>query len=209
MSPLKSLEKIKSELNETKKIDDRATRGVKIAALISEALKSINIDPILVGGSAVAFYTEGKYTTDDIDMVAPSGPEVQKIMSLLGLKKTGKDFINEDLGIYIEFPSEFLGPTEKTNTISIKNSELTIISIEDLIIDRLASFKFWQSTIDGVNALMMLELGIANKERVEKRAREEDVLDALDYIENTLETIIRKKLSVDEATEKLNRYHKR
>ena len=209
MEPSKSLEEIRSNLNETIKIDDRPTRGIKIAALISEALKTIDIDPVLVGGSAVAFYTEGKYTTDDIDMVAPSGPDVQKIMTLLGFIKTGKDFINKELGIYIEFPSEFLGPTEKTSTITIKGHDLTIISIEDLIIDRLASFKYWKSTVDGVNALMMLELGIANKARVEKRAREEDVLDALDYIENALELIIRKKLSTEEATEKLNRYHKK
>lgn len=209
MKPSEKWKKLQDKIKRASKEKDRALRGVKVAAVISEALKEIGIDPILVGGSAVAFYTEGKYTTHDIDMISPSGKDIEEVMGRLGFSKFGKDYSNKQLKIYVEFPSDALGPTEKVNIIKVGTSRLKIISIEDLIVDRLCAFKYWGSTVDGVNALIMLELGIAKKARVEDRAREEDVLDALDFVENALERIIRTKLTPKQASELLARFHRK
>lgn len=188
------------KLTSASKEKDKALRGIKIASVISEALKVIDIEPILVGGSAVAYFTNGAYTTNDIDMVAPTTSELKETMKSLGFKKLGKDFINKSLGIYIEFPSESLGPTEEYSKLKLNEVEINIISIEDLIIDRLAAFKFWKSGIDGVNALIMLEQGLADRQRLEDRAREEDVLDALDHVEFVIKEVTRKKLDKDTAS---------
>jgi predicted nucleotidyltransferase len=201
--------KFKARLQSAAREKDLALRGVKIAAVISRALQEIGIDPILVGGSAVAFYTEGKYTTHDIDMISPSGKETDEIMKQLGFTKYGKDYSNEKLKIYVEFPGDALGPTEKINIIKTGGVKLKIISLEDLIVDRLCAFKYWRSSIDGLNALMMIELGIADRKRVEDRAREEDVLDALDFVEDILEKIIRRKLPPAQASELLASFHRR
>lgn len=201
--------RLQDKLGRAAKEKDTALRGVKVAAVVSDALREIGIDPILVGGSAVAFYTEGKYTTHDIDMISPSGKDIEEIMKRLGFSKFGKDYSNKKLKIYIEFPSDALGPTEKVNIIKIGTSRLKIISVEDLIVDRLCAFKYWRSTIDGVNALIMLELGIADRKRVERRAREEDVLDALDYVEDVLKKVIRKRLSPGQASDLLAKFHRR
>lgn len=209
MKPSEKWKRLRDKLNRASREKDGAFRGVKIAAVISEAFREIDIEPVLVGGGAVAFYTEGKYTTRDIDMISPSGKDIEEIMERLGFSKFGKDYSNKKLKIYVEFPSDALGPTERANIIRIGTSRLKIISIEDLIVDRLCAFKYWRSTVDGVNALIMLELGIADKARVEDRAREEDVLDALDYIEDSLQIIIRKRLPPAKASDLLAKYHRK
>lgn len=198
--------KIKNSLKKAARKKDPAMRGVEIASVVASALHQINIDPVLVGGAVVSFYTEGKYTTQDIDMVSPSGSEVSEIMQKIGFKKIGKDFINKELGIYVEFPSESLGPTEKVDVVKVGGTRLKMISLEDIIVDRLSAYKYWGSTIDGVNAMIMLETANPERKRLEKRASEEDVLDALDYIEDLLERVIRKKISRDDATDLLNRF---
>lgn len=207
--PSQKWENLKNRLRAASREKDYALRGVKIAAIISEAFQDAGIEPILVGGTAVSFYTGGKYATRDIDMISPSGRATDSIMSNLGFSKHGKDFINHSLKIYIEFPNSSLGPTEKIKVIRIEKHALKIISIEDLIIDRLCAFKFWKSSIDGVNAMMLMSIETVDEERLESRASEEDVLDTMDYIEHVLETVIRKKLAPSEATEMLNRYLKK
>lgn len=187
---------------------DGAVRAVKIAAVISDALSEIDIEPVLVGGAAVAFYTDGKYTTRDIDMTAPSRKDVGDVMGTLGFKKFGKDYINKALNVYVEFPSEAIGPTERYSIIKIEDTGLKIISIEDLIVDRLNSFRHWGSSVDGLNSLRLLELGLADEARLEERAREEDVLDALDHIQGVLQEVIRKKISADAASRMLERFIK-
>lgn len=209
MKPSEKWKSLQDELKLASREKDTALRGARIAAVVSSALREIGIDPVLVGGSAVAFYTGGRYTTHDIDMISPSGKDIEEVMGRLGFSKFGKDYSNKRLKIYVEFPGDALGPTERTNVIKIGASRLRIISLEDLIVDRLCAYKYWRSTVDGVNALIMLELGIADRARVEDRAREEDVLDALDYIENALQNVIRKKLNSTEASDLLAQFHRR
>jgi hypothetical protein len=77
---------------------------------------------------------------------------------------------------------------------------LRIISIEDLIVDRLNAYKFWRSGIDGLNALLLLEMGNPNGPRLLQRARQEDVEDALEAVQRINNEAIRKKLSRKAAT---------
>jgi predicted nucleotidyltransferase len=206
---LKKLEKLKKDLASASKEKNDALKRITIAAVITETLASLDIEPILVGGAAVTFYTNGDYTTEDLDFISPSGAEISDLMAGLGFSKRGKDFINKKLSIYIEFPGEQLGPTERYDIIDVSGISVRIISIEDLVVDRLSAYKFWKSGIDGVNALRLLELGKADTERVEERAREEDVLDALDYVQDVLEKATRKRLSPDEASKLLEKFTKR
>jgi len=55
----------------------------------------------------------------------------------------------------------------------------------------------------------MLELGIADRSIVEERSREEDVLDALDYLENILSESTRLNISPSETSEMLMKYFKK
>lgn len=201
--PLKNLNNLKSLLRKASGEKDLARRGVRVAAVIAEALRQIGEDPVLVGGAAVEFYTDGNYATKDIDMIATGGPSLWNVMKELGFKKRGKDFINEDLEIYIEFPSATLNPGEKSDQIDVEGIFLKIISLEDLIVDRLAAYKFWKSGIDGLNALFLLELGKSDMQRLRERAGAKEIQDALDWVLKIYEEVFRKKLSKTSASKKL------
>ena len=147
----------KKELDKVSRLKKGPEKTMLIASVIAEALRFISRDPILVGGAAVEFYTLGQYTTADIDMVADGGKDLVKMMVDLGFEKIGKDFVDRKRGIYIEFPGSHLGAGEKVRQVDVGTRSLRVISIEDLIVDRLCAYKFWQSGIDGVNALLLLE----------------------------------------------------
>ena len=201
--PLKNLKNLETRLRQAATEKNRAKRGVQIAAVIAEALRQIGEDPILVGGAAVEFYTEGDYATQDIDMVAVGGPPLWKIMEELGFSRQGKDFIAKKLEIYIEFPSEVLGSSEQSDILDVEGIPLKIISLEDLIVDRLCSYKFWRSMTDGVAAMLLLELGKADMARLKSQAQLREVTDALNAVTKIYEEVFRKKLSRTEANEKL------
>ena|SRR3989338_8092948 len=203
---LKNSEKLKKDLTSAAKEKNLAKRGVRVASVIAGALRSVNQDPVLVGGAAVEFYTEGGYATRDIDMLAPGGPPLWKIMEELDFKRRGRDFINEIEKIYIEFPGEFLEKEKRSEMLDINGVSLRIISREDLVVERLCAYKFWKSAIDGVAALLLLEVGPLDNERLQKRAREEDVLDALNWIRQIYEEGYRKKLSKKVLTQKLKNW---
>ena len=188
------LANLKLELQAASRLTESAERAVVIASIVAEALKTMRQDPILVGGAAVEFYTQGAYTTADIDMVAEGGADLVKVMAELGFEKVGKDFIDKKNRIYIEFPGRKLGPTEQINTIQIGKRFLKIISVEDLIVDRLCAYKFWRSAIDGINALLLLEMEEVDDNRLKQRTTEEFVVDALQAVQKIREEVIRKKL---------------
>jgi hypothetical protein len=194
-----STDKLQAELSKAARLTDRAERGVAIAAVIAEALRGVGQDPVLVGGAAVEYYTQGGYTTADIDMLAEGGPDLFQVMKSLGFSKEGKDFVHDKMKIYAEFPGRGLQPNERARKIKIGTRILRIISIEDLIVDRLCSFKFWQSAIDGLNAIKLLEIGVDDETRLDQRSGEEEVRDALVGVREIREEVIRKKLTADQA----------
>lgn len=190
---------IKQKLNSAANIREPAERSVKVAVVIAEALRTIEQDPILVGGAAVEFYTQGGYSTSDIDMIAEGGPALRRVMEQLGFERQGKDFLNEDLKIYVEFPGRHLKPTETTRTIQLGDQTLSIISVEDLVVDRLCAFKYWKSAIDGINAILLLENEEVDEAHLTQRVKEEDVVDALQVVLKVRENVIRKKLSPEDS----------
>lgn len=198
--PLKNLKNLKILLQKAAAEKTLARRGVKVAAVIAEALRQVGEDPVLVGGAAVEFYTEGGYATKDIDMVAVGGEPLREVMKELGFEKRGKDFINKPLELYVEFPSECLNAFEKSDDLDVDGISLKIISIEDLIVDRLCAYKFWKSSADGLAALLLMQIGKEDTRRLKKQAKKKDVLDALEWIAKIYEEAFRKKMSQKEVT---------
>ncbi|MBI4211011.1 MAG: hypothetical protein HY540_00090 [Deltaproteobacteria bacterium] len=202
--PLKNLNNLRVALAQAASEKNLALRGVRIAVVIAQALREIGQDPVLVGGAAVEFYTEGNYATKDIDMVTFGSKELVDVMQQLGFEKHGKDYLHEVFRIYIEFPSDCLGPEEKKDEIDVNGSALNIISLEDLVIDRLCAYKFWKSEKDGVAALLLLESGNMDVQRLENRSRAEDVFDALTWIREVYEEIVRNKIKKTQASKRLS-----
>lgn len=116
----------------------------RILAEISEKLSGTK-KPILVGGSAVEFYTRGTCKSIDIDLLGDRETLV-KLLEDMGFSKTGRHwFYTKDIGIEIVGSS---AEGRRVNDVLHEGKVIRIISIEDLIVDRLNACKHWKSQYD-------------------------------------------------------------
>ena len=200
----KAVDLLKQRLRKIHKLSKFPERHIEIVGIVSEALKPYDVKPILVGGAAVEFYTRGGYTTGDIDLVAPGGRELAETMRALGFLKKGKDWVNDELEISIEYWSDTLGPDEEYNEILFRGQRLRILSIEDLIVDRLCAFKWWGSTIDGINVMLLLESEMGYDDKVTiRKGKREDVYDALQGVKKLLKSLKEGRIDRSRAMELL------
>src|SRR5687767_7721416 len=105
-------------------VKDFPERHLEIAAILTEALQTVGVHPIVVGGGAVEFYTGGEYATGDLDLIAPEGRELAVIMTALGFEKRGKSWTHESLKIFVEFPSPHLRANEDWIIFRMGNVEV-------------------------------------------------------------------------------------
>ena len=145
----------------------------RILANISEKLPN-NKKPILVGGSAVEFYTLGTCKSIDIDLLGDRESLI-KVLEEMGFSKIGRHwFYTKDIGI------EIVGESvegRRVNEILHEGKPIRVISIEDLIVDRLNACKHWKSQYDCEQAqvLMGAYSEKLDREYLKKRMKEEDL----------------------------------
>lgn len=147
-------------------IDDPVKKRAFFTALLSFEIEKLGgKKPIVVGGEALEIYTQGAYTTGDIDLKAPKEP-FERVLKGLNFKKMGRLWINEQLDIYIDWLGESLdeGKEAEEKVVEIELSEglkLSLISIEDLIIDRLNAYKWWSDQDSKMWAEALFEISKA------------------------------------------------
>jgi len=159
-------------------------RTAAIAAWVQGLFSGEGPAPVLVGGAAVEILTGGAYTTGDLDFVGFVPPPVREILEQNGFKRSGRHWIHEDGEIFLEFPGEALDPKEKSIRYEAFGHDLVLISVEDLLVDRLGAWAHWKSGVDGANAFLLFRLCRSEIDdgRLTRRAREagfERVLNAL------------------------------
>jgi hypothetical protein len=135
--------------------------------------------PILVGGGAVEFYTFGHFVTGDLDLCAQAA-QIAPVLEEMGFKKDCMYFIRGKQFIHVP------GPGFKGRYDDIKLAKggptIRVISLEDLIIDRLNSCKWWKYRPDCEQAGYLLNTyrGRLDLQYLRERAVQEDVLDMLE-----------------------------
>ncbi|MGH9379717.1 MAG: hypothetical protein ACRD2Z_03775 [Thermoanaerobaculia bacterium] len=116
--------------------------------------------PVLVGGGAVELYTGGAYTTGDLDFVGAVSQEVEDDLRSAGFQRTGRHWVHEEGGIFIELPASSLTDGERAVRIGSGDESVLTISPEDALVDRLAAWQHWRSSLDGISAaLLYLKVG--------------------------------------------------
>jgi hypothetical protein len=144
----------------------------------------VNDFPVLVGGSAVSFYTGGNYATQDIDLTY-SSPRLEEVLLPAGFHRDGRYWVHEELDLLVECPGS--DRPERTLDLELQNGDhVYISSVEDMIVDRLCAFAFWDSPSDAQWARLMLETSAEalplDWKYLEKRAQAEDVMEQLRQI---------------------------
>lgn len=112
--------------------------------------------PVLVGGAAVELLTGGGYTTGDLDFVGDVPEAVARQLSDAGFERKGRHWIHREGQLFLEFPASALEPDEEAVDLEVEGQKILLLAPEAVLVDRLASWQFWGSTADGVNAFLVL-----------------------------------------------------
>ncbi len=153
-----SLEDLTRDLERATREPDRPLQILKVGAVLSCALEPLGLSPILVGGAAVEFYTEGGYQTSDFDFVVSHDPRIEGVMEALGFHKQGHNYVHRKLGLWVEFPGSQLEPEEEYQLLETPVGPVRVLSAEDTLLDRVRAFLYWSSLLDGRNSLLLLEV---------------------------------------------------
>jgi hypothetical protein len=152
---------------------EELSQKFSILARISEKLPD-NKKPILVGGSAVEFYTRGTCKSIDIDLLADTDSLI-RVLEEMGFSRSGRHwFYTKDVGI------EIIGNSvqnQRVNEVTHEGKIIRVLGIEDLIVDRLNACKHWKSQYDCEQAHILAEVysDKVDREYLKKRMKEEDL----------------------------------
>lgn len=134
----------------------------ELAGFVGDHLGKKGIDVVLSGGACVAFYSEGKYVSMDLDFVNASMTSFVKIraaMKEIGFQERNRYFVHPDTDLFVEFPSGPLavGDEQVRNIVEIGTQAGTfrIISPTDCVKDRLAAYYHWNDLPCLVQATMV------------------------------------------------------
>jgi hypothetical protein len=146
--------------------------------VLAEINRRAKEKPVLVGGGAVEFYSFGQFVTGDLDLCAQTAA-LASILEEMGFCREGMYFVRGKLFIHV------LGPGFKGRSDEVSVGEglkIRVISLEDLIIDRLDSCKFWKYAIDCEQARYLLNTypNRLDNAYLDERAVQDDVRDTLD-----------------------------
>lgn len=151
--------------------DEGPARTAALVAWLQSFFEDEDWVPVVVGGAAVELYTGGAYTTGDIDLVGSISPRFAQALTKVGFLRHGRHWIHESAQVFVEFPGEALDPDEEALWLEFEGHRVRVISVEDLLVDRLGAWEYWKSGVDGVNALFLWQVqkGRIDVERLESR----------------------------------------
>lgn len=159
-----------------------------VAGVISEAFKEFGVIPVVVGGSAVEFYTLGNYTTRDIDLIVEDPEYIKSVMNGLGFcNDAGTWYLPENPSIVVEFPKGPLaGDRKRIQPLLLPNNHTAyLISLEDIIIDRTLAAKYWtDGSEEWVRFMMVAHYDEIDWKYLRRVAKQELCLDTLDKARN-------------------------
>lgn len=143
---------------------------------------------ILVGGSLVEFYTDGAFQSKDIDLVGDRDA-VRPYLLAVGFAEDPRGFEHAELDLIVDMTSKPLRDMEHVVNVRFQDLDVPMVTVEDAIIDRLLAAKYWRSSTDWEQAIVLYA---AHQERVSMsdlrdKARHERVEDTLERLVGTVD----------------------
>lgn len=173
-------------------LENETERKLAVVSLIDQLVQLIEWRAIVIGGLAVEFWTHGAYATTDIDLYLPHGPAVDDLLAELGFRKEGRHWVLPDAQIFVEAPASFPAEEEEVVEVELRSGYLVpVLSIEDVVIDRLHQFVSGghsEVVEQGVALLAAMEIDYP---RLIARAKNEGLGDALVELERIRQRVRR------------------
>ncbi|KYH37836.1 MAG: hypothetical protein AYL30_006220 [Candidatus Hecatellales archaeon B24] len=180
----KGLEGILKEPSEFK-------RKILLLGYLVDKLSRNKVEAVIVGGQAVEIYTAGQHTTGDVDLAVSDRGKTEKVLRKLGFRQEGRVWIHLEWNIAVDIVASSLVEVEDKNRIRRFKAgpfTLNLYGLEDLIVQRLCSAKYWHYPEDLEQAATLLA---AHKDRIDtqylqRKAEKEKVDDLLQKIKEKL-----------------------
>jgi hypothetical protein len=128
------------EVAEIEATDDLVERALKLAGLVSRLFREAGWELVVVGGSAVEFYTEGAYMSGDIDLCRRTATRIplrraQDLMARLGAAGGPRSW--KVAGLFVDL----LGPLENESrspcrTIATPCGPISVMPAELAVVER-------------------------------------------------------------------------
>jgi hypothetical protein len=137
---------IAAALKEIRAAPTQAEKNLRAASLLSALFRAAGWEMVVVGGSAIEFYTEGDYLTRDLDLCRAQGTRPipakveAEVMAALGAKSVGarRQWLLDVLG---EVTIDLLGEVEtvgvaRPQTLQGPYGTVTLMPVEELLVER-------------------------------------------------------------------------
>jgi len=171
---------------------DSLKRRLLFIGWLTAELKTHGIEPILVGGNALEFYTLGAYATVDIDLVCTHPEQIDRLLQGEGFQQEGRHWYRPDIDIAVEIPATSLaGSYQRVETVMVEEFVVYVIGKEDLIVDRLNACVHWRSEEDcrWVKELILLYQQELDWEYLRERTRAEATFEKLKELRQEIEEL--------------------
>lgn len=139
----------------------KAERIQRIGALL---WKATGEEATIVGGSAIELLTEGRTSSDDIDIVSMSR-NAGRTLESWGFVKRGRVWRREDWNLEVDIVSSWMaGSYAHRSTVETPFGPVKVIGVEDLIVKRLAELKGsrpskWRRELVSQIEILLLQFG--------------------------------------------------
>ena len=175
---------METKLKDILALPHRLERTAALAWWLQSLYPDEAVRPILVGGAAMELYAEGAYITAELDFVGIVPPPVASDLRKAEFGRLGRHWLHDKESVSIIFHDGTLRKGERAVEQRFGDYPVLMISPEDLLVDRLASWRHRESPTHGVQAYLLyyLKHGPMDLEHLRKRAVAEDVEPALDSV---------------------------
>ncbi|MGH2404842.1 MAG: hypothetical protein ACRDGN_10305 [bacterium] len=155
---------------------------LRVSAVINRLLTQTAAPVVVVGGSAVSFYTGGAYLSRDVDLVTETPtPQIGDILEQVGFTRKDGAWVHRDVDVVVDFPaSPLAGDPSRVVRVDTPEGHVGVIGLEDLLIDRLNAAVHWNDSEAREWCVTMLTLHRElDLQYLQRRAATEAVTDAL------------------------------
>lgn len=129
---------------------DLTARSLLLAGLISELFRERGFEPVVVGGSAIEFYTDGAYMSGDTDICWAGWPvptldqQAEIMRQIPGIQHPGggRSWRIGDLWVDLLGELDFLAK-EGLVKVSASTGDVVLIPMEDVLVGRVYTARKW------------------------------------------------------------------
>jgi hypothetical protein len=178
----------RAELERALALENETERKLAVAALINRLVRPAGWRAIVIGGLAVEFWTDGAYTTSDVDLYLPRVPAVDDVFARMGFAKEGRHWILREHELFVEAPAASPADAEEVTEVELSSGDVVLVlSIEDVIIDRLHQFVSGGHRDVAEQGMTLLLSDELDRGRLVDRARGEGLSGALVELEGLVQ----------------------